>query len=356
MSGSVLLSFPMNQYRLPMQIPTQRLFCIGQTLGRLHLCWSLDRLMLHRMSAVVSEASAIEIAATEQMRRARSQLALFGALAAVYVIWGSTYLVMRWAVVELPPMLMGTFRFTLAGGVLYAIARARGAPAPTARQWGAAAIVGGLLFVGGNGLVAMAERTVDSGVAAVIVATMPLWLAVMVGAAGERVTRREWAGMAFGIAGVLVLVVEQIAVASPVDIAVLAVSPISWAAGSLLARRLALPAGAMSPAIQMIAGGVLMGAVGLARGESLDGVPSADALAALGYLIVFGSLIAFTAYAWLLRNTRPALATSYAFVNPPLAVAFGVVVGGEAAGWPLAVATPLVVFSVALVVLGRQKK
>jgi drug/metabolite transporter (DMT)-like permease len=308
------------------------------------------------MSVLVSEASSLELTANERIARARSQLALFAALAAVYVIWGSTYLVMRWAVVELPPMLMGTFRFTVAGGVLYAIARLRGAPAPTARQWGAAAIVGGLLFVGGNGLVAMATRSVESGVAAVVVATMPLWLAIMAGATGERATRREWAGMAFGIAGVTVLVVEQLGVASPLDLAVLTLSPVSWAAGSLLARRFALPAGAMSPAIQMIAGGVLMGAVGLASGESLAGVPSADAVAALVYLIVFGSLVAFTAYAWLLRNTRPALATSYAFVNPPLAVAFGVVVGGETAGWPLAIATPLVVAAVALVVLGKTQK
>jgi drug/metabolite transporter (DMT)-like permease len=287
------------------------------------------------------------------MNAARSKLPVVLALLAVYVIWGSTYLVMAWAVAEIPPMMMGAIRFTIAGGVLYLIARLRGAPAPTARQWLNGAMVGGLLFVGGNGLVAIAERSVSSGVAAVVCATMPLWLALMAWTTGERTTSREWIGQALGFAGVVVLVGGQIGTAAPLDTAVIVLAPIAWAAGSLLSKRVSIAPGAMGAATEMIAGGALMALVGTLRGEAVH-VPSVDAIGAMAYLIVAGSLIGFTAYAWLLHNTRPAVATSYAFVNPPLAVVFGVVLGGESAGWTLAVATPLIVASVLLVVLRKR--
>jgi drug/metabolite transporter (DMT)-like permease len=277
------------------------------------------------------------------------------ALLAVYVIWGSTYLVMRWAVEEISPMVMGAIRFTIAGSILYAIARVRGAPAPTRREWKNAALVGGLLFVGGNGLVAIAERTVSSGAAAVVCATMPLWLALMAWMSGERTTSREWAGQVLGLAGVVVLVGGQVGTSAPLDTVVIVLAPIAWAAGSLLSKRLAIAPGAMGAATQMLAGGALMALVGLARGETLHAV-SLEAIGSMAYLIVLGSLIGFTAYAWLLQHTRPAVATSYAFVNPPLAVVVGILVGGESASWTLAVATPLIVMSVVLVVLGKQPR
>jgi drug/metabolite transporter (DMT)-like permease len=318
--------------------------------------------MLGSMSVVVPAPTSLrvvpnegpsEIVAAPTVTSARSKLPVVLALLAVYVIWGSTYLVMAWAVAEIPPMMMGAIRFTIAGGVLYLIARLRGAPAPTARQWLNGAMVGGLLFVGGNGLVAIAERSVSSGVAAVVCATMPLWLALMAWTTGERTTSREWIGQALGFAGVVVLVGGQIGTAAPLDTAVIVLAPIAWAAGSLLSRRVSIAPGAMGAATQMIAGGALMALVGALRGEAVH-VPSADAIGAMAYLIVAGSLIGFTAYAWLLQNTRPAVATSYAFVNPPLAVVFGIVLGGESAGWTLAVATPLIVASVLLVVLRKR--
>jgi drug/metabolite transporter (DMT)-like permease len=277
------------------------------------------------------------------------------ALLAVYVIWGSTYLVMRWAVAEIAPMTMGAIRFTIAGTILYVIARMRGAPAPTARQWKNGAMVGGLLFVGGNGLVAIAERSVSSGVAAVVCATMPLWLALMAWMTGERTTGREWLGQVLGLAGVVVLVGGQVGTAAPLDTAVIVLAPVAWAAGSLLSKRVAIAPGAMGAATEMLAGGVLMAGVALLRGEALHPV-SIEAIGSMAYLIVLGSLIGFTAYAWLLQHTRPAVATSYAFVNPPLAVLAGILIGGEMASWTLAVATPLIVMSVVLVVLGRQRR
>jgi drug/metabolite transporter (DMT)-like permease len=277
------------------------------------------------------------------------------ALLAVYVIWGSTYLVMRWAVSELPPMLMGGIRFSVAGGILYAIARLRGAPAPSLRHWINGFAVGGLLFVGGNGFVAIAERSVSSGVAAVVCATMPLWLALMAWGGGERPTGREWIGQLLGLGGVAVLVGDQLGTAAPLDTIVIVLAPISWAAGSMLSKRIAIAPGMMGAATEMIGGSVLMALVGLSLGERIHAV-SWEAIGSMAYLIGLGSLVGFTAYAWLLQHTRPAVATSYAFVNPPIAVGFGILLGGEAAGWPLAVATPLIVASVVLVVLAKAKR
>lgn len=280
-------------------------------------------------------------------------LPLILALASVYVIWGSTYLVMRWVVAELPPMLMGAIRFLIAGSVLALIARYRGSAWPTARQWQTAAASGGLLFVGGNGLVAIAEQTVSSSAAAVACATMPLWLALFTAASGERITRREVMGQVIGFAGVLVLLGGQLSSDTLVGALVVVAAPVSWAAGSWLARtrHSSLAAGVMGTASQMLAGGVLMAAVGWTTGESISEVPSIEVIAGQLYLIVAGSLIGFTAYAWLLRNTRPAVATSYAFVNPPIAVVVGAFLGGEVVGGSLVLATALVVSAVALVVL-----
>lgn len=262
------------------------------------------------------------------------RLALFAALAAVYVIWGSTYLVMRIAVETLPPLLMGAVRFSIAGAILLVIAAARA--------------------VGGNGLVAIAETEVSSGAAALVCATMPLWMAVFAAIAGERPTAREWLGVAVGIAGVAVLVSGAELSAAPAAAAVLAGAPVAWALGSLLARRLPLATGLMAAASQQLAGGVALAAVGLVRGERLPTTWTFDAMWSVAYLIVLGSLVAFTAYSWLLRNARPAVATSYSFVNPPLAVLLGALLGAEQVGAATLIATPLVIAAVALVVSGKR--
>ncbi len=282
------------------------------------------------------------------------RVATIAALAAVYVIWSSTYLVMRIAVETLPPMLMGAIRFTVAGALLFGFAAARGAPRPTARQWLLALPVGALLFVGGNGLVAMAETEVSSGIAAVVCATMPLWMAVFAAISGERPTGREWIGVGLGLAGVAVLVAGAELSAAPVAAAVLCASPLAWALGSILARRLPVAGGIMAAASQQLAGGIALAVIGLARGERLPATWTFDAVWSLAYLIVLGSVIGFTAYSWLLRNTRPALATSYAFVNPPLAVLAGAALGAEQVGGATLAATPLVVAAVVLVVGGKK--
>jgi len=273
------------------------------------------------------------------------------ALALVYVLWGSTYLAMRYAVAGLPPLVMVGTRFVIAGGVLLAIARARGVPMPTGREWRGAALVGALFFLGGNGLVAISEQSLGSGLAAVVCATMPLWLAVMSAVAGDRPARREWIGLAIGFVGVIVLAGGADVRANPLMTLVLAISPVSWALGSFLARRVALPRGLAAAGAEMLAGGVIAFAVAFASGERVPTAPPASSVFALGYLIVAGSLLGFTAFSWLLANARPAVATSYAFVNPALAVALGALVGGEALGFSTIGGTALIIASVALIVL-----
>lgn len=288
--------------------------------------------------------------------REASRTPLYLALAAVYLIWGSTYLAMRIAVETLPPMLMGAARFTLAGGVLLAIARATGQAWPTRRHWLAALPIGALLFVGGNGLVAIAETQITSAVAALVCATMPLWMAIFSTIAGERPTGREWLGVALGVAGVVVLVSGAEMSATPAAAAILCVSPAAWALGSLLAKKLPSPPGIAAAATHQLAGGVALALAGLVRGETWPAAASTDSVLALVYLVLLGSLVAYTAYAWLLKHARPAVATSYAFVNPVFAVILGVLLAGEPLTPATLVAAPLVVLAVVLVIKGRARR
>jgi drug/metabolite transporter (DMT)-like permease len=286
--------------------------------------------------------------------KVRSDARLWLSMAAVFVIWGSTYYAMHVAVAGLPPLLMGAMRFVVAGGILLAIARLTGAPWPTRRQWLYTLPVGVLFFIGGNGFVAIAETSIDSGVAAVVCATMPLWTAVLASLLGERPSGREWLGLAVGFAGVVVLVGAAWHGGDTLHLVLLILSPLSWACGSMLARRLPLPGGAAGSAAQMVTGGVALAAVALARGETVPAHASTGAWLALGYLVVFGSLIAFTAFGWLLRNTRPAVATSYAYVNPAIAVVVGALIGGETIGAGTAIGAGLIVGAVALVITARR--
>jgi drug/metabolite transporter (DMT)-like permease len=303
------------------------------------------------MAPRVTSSSSLTVPAAPRLP---VDLRLIAALAAVYVIWGSTYFAMRVAVTGLPPLVMGAARFTFAGLVLVAIETARGAPPRPARQWLHAVPVGVLFFVGGNGFVAIAVESIDSGVAAVVAATMPLWVAVLASVAGERPSGREWIGLVLGFAGVVVLLGGASLDGDPVHAGLLVLAPLSWALGSILARRLTTPAGLAVPGMQMVTGGVALAAVAFARGERPTIDAPADAWLALGYLVVFGSLVAFSAYAWLLRNARPAVATSYAYVNPVIAVMIGGIMGGELLDATTILATGLIVGAVALVVTSRR--
>jgi drug/metabolite transporter (DMT)-like permease len=290
---------------------------------------------------------------TLAMPRSRSiDLRLVAALAAVYVIWSSTYLAIRIVVRDMPPMLMGSMRFLAAGGVMLAIARRRGAAWPSARDWMRVAPIGLLLFVGGNGFVAIAETSVSSGGAAVVCATMPLWVGVLGVFTGERPSAREWTSLLLGFVGVVVLMGGPALAGEPLHVVLVVLSPVLWAMGSVLARRTKDVGGAhatlVGAGLQMLVGGLALGVAGALRGEPLPLHASAESWAALAYLFVFGSLIGFTAYAWLLRNARPIVATSYAYVNPILAVLIGAAIYGEPLGWTTAIANALIVGAIML--------
>lgn len=277
------------------------------------------------------------------------------ALAAVYLVWGSTYLGVLIALEGFPPMLLSGIRFLVAGGALLAFLAARGAPLPDARQWRAAVPVGLLLFTVGNGCVCVAEVHIGSGVAAVVVATMPLWMAIFAAIAGERPGGREWLGIGIGFAAVILLSAGSDLQADAWATIVLLGAPVGWALGSIIARR--QPAGrggliAVAGA-QMLAGGAGAALLGLASGERMAALPPARPLLAMAYLVLVGSFVGFIAYSWLLRHTRPALATSYAFVNPVIAVALGALIAAEPLTWQTLVATPMVAAAVALVVTAR---
>jgi drug/metabolite transporter (DMT)-like permease len=275
-------------------------------------------------------------------------------LAAVYVIWSSTYLAIHVVVAELPPLLSGSIRFVAAGLVMLLVALRRGSAWPAARDWLRVIPIGALLFLGGNGFVSLAQQSgVTSGGAAVVCAMMPLWVGVLGAISGERPTRREWLSLAIGFVGVAVLMGGPSLAGAPLYVALLVASPICWALGSILARRLPGSIGRdpfMLPAMEMTAGGAVLAVVGWLHGERLPTDASASAWLAVAYLCVFGSLIAFTAYNWLLRNARPVVATSYAYVNPILAVLIGAVLSNEPLGATTLIANVLIVAAVFLAI------
>lgn len=260
---------------------------------------------------------------------APSALAVGVALTSVYLVWGSTYLAIRVGLEGYPPFLMGSLRFLAASLVLYGFLRWRGHAPPTRAQWKNAAVMGLFMMLLGNGLVNLAEQSVSSGLAAIAVASMPLWAALFGVLRGQHPSRGEWLGLAVGFMGVIWLNAGSEMRASTVGMLALLMAPIAWAWGSIWSRGRDLPAPFMSTAAQMLCGGVAMGVLGLALGERIVAVPPLQATLAVAYLAGFGSIIGFSAYVWLLHHVRPALATSYAYVNPPIAVLLGVVLLGE---------------------------
>jgi drug/metabolite transporter (DMT)-like permease len=280
-------------------------------------------------------------------------------LAAVYVIWSSTYLAIRFAIAELPPLLMAGGRYTIAGLVMLAIARRRGAAWPSAAQWLRVVPIGALLFLCGNGFVVIAELSVSSGGAAVVCATMPLWTGVWAALGGERPIWRDWLSLAIGFVGVLVLMGGPSLQGRPLHLVFIVLSPMCWALGSVLARRQSREwriGASLSSAMQMMTGGAALIVAGLVDGERLPAHAGAGSWLAVGYLLVFGSLIGFTAYNWLLRNARPVVATSYAYVNPILAVLIGAAISGEPLGATTWIANALIVGAIALALIPRTAR
>lgn len=299
-----------------------------------------------------------------------TRLALVSAFAAVYLVWGSTYLAIRLGLEGgLPPFLMAGSRWLLAGGLLYAWRRVRGDAPPTSRQWGACAVVGLLLIVGGNGVVSWAQQWVPSGFTALLIAIVPVWIALLewAGPARRRPTARVAAGVLLGLAGVGLLVAPAVreglgdAEAVPLLLGSLAIllASFSWANGSLYSRRAPLPrSGLLGAGMQMLVGGAALSVLGLATGETarvdLPAVPWTG-WAAYAFLVVFGSIVAYSAYLWLLQTTRPELVATYAFVNPVVAVVLGALVARETFTPLTGLAAAVIVVAVALVVTAPRR-
>ncbi len=286
------------------------------------------------------------------------------AFSAIYVIWGSTYLAIRIAIETLPPFLMAGARYSIAGLLLWGWLRIRGEHRATWREWREAAIVGGLMLLGGNGLVSWAEQFVPSGLAALLVSTIPIWVVLLdwLWLRSARPSPRMFLGLALGIVGVGLLVRPGTAstVEGGVSILgalVLLLAAGSWAAGGLHARRAKLPSSSLlSVAMQMIAGGCLLLLTGTATGEwpklHVSAI-SPRSLLALAYLVFFGSLVGLTAYLWLIKRTTPARASTYAFVNPVVAIVLGWAVAGEALSPRILLAAAVALSGVVLIVRAR---
>lgn len=287
------------------------------------------------------------------------------AFAIIYFVWGSTFLAIRVGVREVPPFLLAGMRFLVAGLILYGWMRARGTASPTVREWSAASLLAVLIFVFDYGLLFWAERRVPSGIAAVMMATIPVFMALgeIVFLRTQRLTLRLGLALLVGMGGVAVLVGHTMSLGeAPIDTAgacALIFAAISWSVAASLSRKLPLPAAkAMSSGAQMLAGGVFLtltaALLGEFRGFHVQAV-SRGAWLALAYLIVAGSIVGFTAYVWLIHHESPTKVGTYAYVNPVVAVLVGYFLGGEAIGPRTIVGTLLVLVSVVVITTTPKK-
>jgi len=302
------------------------------------------------------ESSAVPAAGSSMLAFRSGASALVVCLALVYVLWGSTYLAIRIAIDGLPPLMLSGIRNLTAGVLLFTWMRLRGAPWPTLRQWRNGGVIGFMMISLGNGFVCLAEKSVPTGLAALVVATAPMFAIVFGSLFGSRPRPLEWIGVVLGFAGVALLDLDHRAAASPGAIALLVVASAAWSFATVLQPRLDLPRGGASASVQMLGGGTCVMAMALLHGDRLPAEVPARSWLALAYLVVFGSIVAFSAFVYVINHSRPALATSYAYVNPVVAVALGVAFAGEHVTWPLAAAMLVILAAVALVVLAHARR
>lgn len=288
---------------------------------------------------------------------------IVASMAAIYLIWGSTYLGIKLGLEGLPPFLLGAIRFAIAGGLMLAWASLRGVlrePRPTARNWMAATLSGGLMLVGGNGAVTWAEQHIASGLAALLVATVPLWMALLERVAfGRRLGRRAVAGLLLGFVGVGVLVSPSGDVGAPFAAIVIIVGALAWAGGSLYSREADLPAHPLvATAMQMVTAAglfLVLATVGGELGRFDPAAVTGRSLAAVAYLALFGSIVAFSAYTWLLRQVPSSVVATYAYANPVVAVGLGWLVLAETLSGRTLTAAAVIIVAVALIV-GRGRR
>ena len=281
---------------------------------------------------------------------------ILGCLVATWLIWGSTYLAIKLALRAFPPFFQMGSRFVVAGSVLLGWVWLRGGTLPSLREWRNAALIGALMLLGGMGCVAYAEQSVASGLVVVFIAICPVLIALASLPFGIRPTGTEIVGIALGLVGVTVLARGAGFSASPVGLAAIAIATVCWSAGSVLSvHRLRLAVGSAGFASEMLCGGVLLLVLSRLLGEGFRWPPPPLAATAWAYLVVFGSLIAFTSYMILLSHTHTALAASYAFVNPIIALLLGIGLGSETVTLREWLAAGIVVLGVILLVVGKPQ-
>lgn len=301
------------------------------------------------------------------MQTARpSTIKLLIAFAAVYIIWGSTYLGVRFASETIPPLLMASVRFLVAGSILYVYARSKGAMAPKLTHWKSASITGLFLLLIGNGGMAWSLQFLPSSLAAILVATEPFWLVIVAWTmfGKGRPTGKEAIGLVVGFIGIVLLVSfgndEDTGITNPVGVVMVITSAIAWAIGSMYATRARVPESPMlSISLQMLTGGVMLVVAGTIKGEwsvlEFDEVSTKSGLA-LVYLTLFGSLVGFTAYSWLLGVVSPSLASTHAYVNPVVALILGWSLGGEIITLPMLLASVIIIMSVIIITMAKPAK
>jgi drug/metabolite transporter (DMT)-like permease len=297
---------------------------------------------------------------------APTKIRIIVAFAALYLIWGSTYLGIRFAIETIPPFLMAGSRFLIAGIIMYAIAWSQGIGKSTWTNWRTSLIIGACLIFGGNGGVTVSEKYIDSGLAALIVAIVPIYIVVLSWAAGiaPRPTPIVWLGLLGGFVGVGVLLGPALRLSSnggrhpAIGMSILLVSSFIWSAGSIYSRTSKHAASPfLTAAQQMLCGGLLLLLASFATGETRRFHPNAMSilsLASFAYLVIIGAVVGYTAYIWLLRHCDPAKVATYAYVNPIVAVLLGAAFAGESLTMRTLVAAPLIIGSVALVITAQQ--
>jgi drug/metabolite transporter (DMT)-like permease len=283
------------------------------------------------------------------------------ALFCTYFIWGATYLALRFGIESFPPFLLVGLRFVVAGIILYAIMRYLGRPNPTRQQWLGATAVGILLPVLGNGTVTYVQQTVSSSVAALAIATAPIWMAIFSSLWGHKINTREWLGIAIGLVGIGLLNLggtfnSTAGHGNFFSAFLLIFAAASWSLGSVLGKHIAMPSGLMAAACQMLMGGLVMLLVSFLHGDTWPAQISAKSWGALVFLVVLGSLVAYSAYMYLLKTVRPLVASSNTFVNPIVAFAVGIWFAGETVTMTEYAALAVILVGVFLVLTAENKE
>ena len=282
------------------------------------------------------------------------------ALFCTYFIWGSTYLAIRFAIESFPTFLMVGLRFTAAGALLYVVMRYVGSPNPTLKEWQGATIIGLLLPVFGNGTVTHVQHTISSSVAALSIATAPIWMAIFSSFVGEKnklhkITRQEWLGIAIGFVGIVLLNIGGSLHGNLISALLLMFAAASWSFGSVLGKHIAMPAGLMGAACQMLCGGVIALILSVLFGETWPAHISEKSWWAMWFMIVLGSIVAYSAYQWLLKNVRPLVASSNTFVNPIVAFVVGIWLANETVSANEYVALAVILVGVFLILSAENK-